>query len=182
METLRRVTDLFLDGVVDYSDDQIAVFDDVFNAMVQQIETQAKALLAQRLAPIAKAPPRIIHHLAFEDLIEVAAPVLSQSEQLDDATLIANARSKSQGHMLAISTRRALSGAVTDVLVELGNEEVVHSTVKNPGAQFTDNGYSALVARAENNDEIAIQLGLRPSIPRAQYLKLIAVASASVPR
>jgi len=180
VETLRRVTDLFIDGVVDYSDDQIAVFDDVFNAMVEQIETQAKALLARRLAPIAKAPPRIIHHLAFEDLIEVAAPVLSQSQQLDDATLIANARSKSQGHMLAISTRPALSGAVTDVLVELGNEEVVHSTVRNPGAEFTDNGYSALVARAETNEEIAIDLGLRPSIPRVQYLKLIAVASASV--
>ncbi|KIZ40651.1 MULTISPECIES: DUF2336 domain-containing protein [Rhodopseudomonas] len=180
VETLRRVTDLFVDGVAHYSEDQVAVFDDVFDALVAQIETQAKALLARRLAPIAKAPPRIIRQLAFEDKIEVAAPVLSQSEQLDDHTLIANARSKSQSHMLAISIRHQLSGAVTDVLVELGNEEVVHSTLNNPGAEFSDNGYSALVARAETNDEIALDLGLRPSIPRAQFLKLIAVASASV--
>jgi hypothetical protein len=180
VETLRRVTDLFLDGIVDYSDEQIAVFDDVFNAMVQQIETKAKTLLAQRLAPVAKAPPRIIQHLAFEDLIEIAAPVLSQSEQLDDATLIANVHSKSQDHLMAISTRRSLSGAVTDALVERGNVGVLQSTVNNPGAQITDTGYSRLVARAERSDELATCLGLRPSIPRPQYLKLIAIASASV--
>jgi uncharacterized protein (DUF2336 family) len=180
VETLRRVTDLFLDGVVDYTEEQIAVFDDVFNCLVKQIEGQAKILLSQRLAPVAKAPPRIIHHLAFEDLVEVAAPVLAQSEQLDDATLIANARSKSQAHLLAISTRRALSGAVTDVLVELGNLEVVQSTVNNPGAEFSENGYSRLVTRAEHDDELATCLALRPSIPRAQYLRLIAIASASV--
>ena len=63
-------------------------------------------LLAQRLAPIPKAPPKIIHTLAFDDLIEVAAPVLSQSERLDDAALMENARNKSQGHLLAISNRK----------------------------------------------------------------------------
>ena len=47
--------------------------------------------------------------------------MLSQSERLDDKTLIENARSKSQAHLLAISTRQALSGAVTDVLVQRGN-------------------------------------------------------------
>lgn len=180
VETLRRVTDLFLNGVLEYSDEQIAVFDDVFNCLVEHIETKAKALLAQRLAPVAKSPPRIIHHLAFEDLIEIAAPVLSQSERLDDATLIANARSKGQGHLLAISTRRTLSGAVTDVLVELGNQDVVQSTVNNPGAQFSETGYSTLIARAEHDDDLATCLGLRPAIPREQYLKLIAIASASV--
>ncbi len=178
VETLRRVTDLYLDGEVDYSDDQVAVFDDVFTCLVRNIECNAKVLLAQRLAQV-KAPPRIIHHLAFEDMIEIAAPVLSQSEQLDDATLIANARTKGQRHMLAISTRRSLSGAVTDVLVELGSQDVVHSTVRNPGAEFSDNGYSILVKRAELDEALATALSQR-SIPRAQVLKMIALASASV--
>jgi uncharacterized protein (DUF2336 family) len=177
VQALRRVTDLFLDAV-DYSDDQIEMFDDVFSCLVENIETNAKALLARRLAPV-KAPPRIIHQLAFEDSIEIAAPVLSQSEQLDDATLIANARAKGQQHMMAISTRRSLSGAVTDVLVELGDHAVVHSTVENPGAEFTDSGYSMLAKRAEQDDHLAGTLGRR-TIPRAQYLKLIAIASASV--
>ena len=50
VETLRRVTDLFLNNTVDYSDEQITVFDDVFNCLIRHIETSAKALLAKRLA------------------------------------------------------------------------------------------------------------------------------------
>ncbi|MBB5047768.1 uncharacterized protein (DUF2336 family) [Rhodopseudomonas rhenobacensis] len=180
VETLRRVTDLFINGAVDYSDDQVALFDDVFACLVRHIEAKARALLAQRLAPIVKAPPRIIRHLASDDLIEVAAPVLTQSTQLDDRALIATARSKSQGHMLAISKRQVLSGAVTEVLVELGNTEVVHSTVNNPGAEFSEQGYSTLAWRVESDDNLSALVGMVSSIPRHHYLKLIAKASVSV--
>ncbi|MBN9005215.1 MAG: DUF2336 domain-containing protein [Rhizobiales bacterium] len=180
VETLRRVTDLFLNHTVDYSDEQITVFDDVFNCLIDHIETSAKALLARRLAPFSKAPPQIIHTLAFDDQIEVAAPVLSESERLSDDALVANARSKSQAHLLAISMRKALSDVVTDVLVERGNDEVVRSTVSNPGAEFSEQGFTRLVARAETNDGIATCVGMRPTIPRHHYLKLIAKASASV--
>jgi uncharacterized protein (DUF2336 family) len=180
VETLRRVTDLYIEGAVDYSDEQVEVFDDVFECLVQHIETKAKQLLAERLAPLAKAPPRIIHHLAFDDLLAIAAPVLSQSQQLDDTMLIDNARRKSQGHMLAISKRQALSGAVTEVLVELGNHEVVHSTVNNPGAEFSEKGYAKLAARVENEDELVSLVGVVAAMPRHHYLKLVAKASASV--
>ena len=180
VETLRRVTDLFLNGAAGYSDDQIEVFDDVYDCLIQSIEASAKVLLAKRLAPIATAPPRIIRTLAFDDLVEVAAPVLSQSERLDDDALMINARTKSQGHLLAISIRKRLSDAVTDVLVERGNDQVIQSVVGNPGAQFSEQGYTRLVSRAEVDDAIAACLGMRPSIPRHHYLKLIAKASASV--
>lgn len=180
VETLRKVTDLFLNGAVDYSDEQIAVFDDIFHCLIQEIEISAKALLATRLAPIPKAPPQLIHTLAFDDVIEVAAPILSQSERLDDAALIENARNKSQAHLLAISKRRILSGAVTDVLVERGNDEVVESAVNNPGAEFSENGFTELVSRAVGDDNLATCLGMRRSIPRHHYLKLIAKASDSV--
>ena len=56
VETLRRVTDLFINGAVDYSDEQIALFDDVFQCLIRHIEISARALLANRLAPIDSAP------------------------------------------------------------------------------------------------------------------------------
>jgi uncharacterized protein (DUF2336 family) len=180
VETLRRVTDLFLNGAVEYSDQQIEVFDDVYDCLIQSMEASAKVLLAKRLAPIATAPPRIIHTLAFDDLVEVAALVLSQSERLDDDALMQSARTKSQGHLLAISIRERLSDAVTEVLVERGNDAVIQSVVGNPGAQFSEQSYKNLVSRAQGDDEIATCLGMRPSIPRHHYLKLIAKASASV--
>jgi uncharacterized protein (DUF2336 family) len=180
VETLRRVTDLFINGAVDFSDEQIGLFDDVFQCLMHHIETSAKTLLANRLAVIDTAPPLTIRALAFDDLIEVAAPVLSKSERLDDSTLIETALNKSQAHLMAISTRRVLSGAVTDVLVSRGSDEVIHSTVNNPGAEFSEGGFTRLVDRAEGNDNLATCLGMRPAIPRHLYLKLLAKASATV--
>jgi uncharacterized protein (DUF2336 family) len=180
VETLRRVTDLFSNGAVHFSDQQIRLFDDLFQCLINHIETSAKALLAHRLAAIDTAPPLTIRALAMDDLIEVAAPVLSRSERLDDETLIETAGSKSQAHLMAISTRRVLSGAVTDVLVQHGNDEVVRSTVNNPGAEFSERGFTRLLDRAEGNDDLASCLGRRPTLPRHLYLKLIAKASATV--
>src|SRR5258705_13786957 len=116
--------------------------------MLDHRETPAKTLLAIRLAPIDTAPPLTIRALAFDDIIEVAGPVLSQSNRLDDKTLVENARSKSQAHLMAISTRKTLSGAVTDVLARRGNDEVIQSTVNNPGAEFTANGFTRLASPA----------------------------------
>jgi uncharacterized protein (DUF2336 family) len=164
VETLRRVTDLFISGAVDYSDDQVGLFDDVFQCLIVHIEVSAKALLSNRLAPIDTAPPLTIRALAFDDLIEVAAPVLSRSERLDDEALIETARNKSQAHLMAISTRRVLSGAVTDVLVLRGNDEVIQSTVNNPGAEFSERSFTRLVDRAAGDDNLATCVGLRPTV------------------
>jgi uncharacterized protein (DUF2336 family) len=180
VETLRRVTDLFINGAVDYSSEQIDLFDDVFQCLMHHIESSARALLANRLAPLGFAPPLTIRALAFDDLIEVAAPVLSGSERLDEDALIETARNKSQAHLMAISLRKVLSRAVTDVLVLRGNDEVIQSTVNNPGAEFSERGFTRLVNRAEGDDDLATCLGMRPTIPRHLYLKLIAKASATV--
>ncbi|MHC2335821.1 DUF2336 domain-containing protein [Bradyrhizobium sp. USDA 4454] len=180
VETLRRVTDLFINGSVNYSDEQIVLFDDVFQCLLEHIESSAKALLANRLAPIDTAPPQTIRTLAFDDLIEVAGPVLTLSPRLDDDTLIEMARSKSQAHLLAISNRKSLSGAVTDVLVLRGNDEVIQSAVNNPGAEFTERGFTRLVSRAEGDENLSTCVGLRPNIPRHLYLKLVAKASDTV--
>jgi uncharacterized protein (DUF2336 family) len=180
VESLRCVTDLFVARAVDYSDEQVGLFDDVFLLLIEKIETSARATLAERLAPVPEAPPRIVRSLAFDDAIEVAGPVLSQSQRLDDVTLIENAKAKSQDHMLAISQRSTLSHAVTDVLVELGNLDVLRSTANNPGADFSEAGFSKMVDRSKDNDDIATIIGMRPSITRPQFINLLARASNHV--
>jgi uncharacterized protein (DUF2336 family) len=182
VETLRRVTDLFMDNAVDYSDDHVRVFDDVFQCLIEQIETSARALLAERLAPIAAAPPKIIRTLALDEVIEVSGPVLSKSERLDEATLMEIASTKGQAHLKAISLRRVLSEALTDVLVTRGDEDVVQSTVSNPGAQLSEGSLADLVTRAERDDDLASCIGLRSDLPRHHYLKLVAKASLTVRR
>ena len=180
IEMLTRITDLFVGGAPRYSEDQVGLFDDVMARLVKTIEAKSRAKLAQRLAPIANAPANVVHMLAFDDDIEVAHSVLSQSERLDERQLLANASSKSQKHLFAISQRKSLSEAVTDVLVERGDREVVHSVIRNTGARFSDAGFRMLVKRSTSDDALATEVGMRSDIPRQHFLLLLEKASSEV--
>jgi uncharacterized protein (DUF2336 family) len=180
IEMLMRVTDLFVGGAPRYSSEQIGVFDDVMVRLVSTIEAKARARLAHRLAPIANAPAQVIRLLAVDDDIEIARPVLSQSERLDDGILVASASTKSQQHLFAIARRKSLSEAVTDLLVERGDRDVVHSVVKNTGARFSDAGFRLLVRRSAGDDDLALVVGMRSDIPRPHFLVLLEKASSAV--
>ncbi|MGB7097181.1 MAG: DUF2336 domain-containing protein [Xanthobacteraceae bacterium] len=180
IEMLTRITDLFVGGAPRYSEDQIGVFDDVMVRLMSTIEAKARAKLANRLAPITNAPASVVHMLAFDDDIEVARAILRQSERLEDPALLANANTKSQQHLFAISQRRILSEAVTDVLVERGDREVVHAVVKNAGARFSDAGFRMLVKRSAGDDDLATIVGMRSDIPRTHFLVLLEKASGAV--
>ena len=177
---LRRISDLFIAGSGRYSPEQIVLFDDVLLRLSDQIEQEARARLAHSLAPMPNAPPRIIRALAFDDAIEVAAPVLTASPVLSEADLVANAKTKSQQHLFAISQRTALTEAVTDVLVDRGDHGVVRSVAKNNGARFSYSGFGRLVERAKDDDVLADTVGARSDIPRHYFLKLLESASAGV--
>src|SRR5947207_8863924 len=145
---LRHLTDLFLVGSDQYSEDEIDLIDDVFVRLVATIEQSSRALLAIRIGPIPFAPPKILRLLACDDAIDVASPVLTQAARLDVDTLIECARTKDQEHLLAISRRKMLPEALTDVLVERGDQQVVLSTAKNAGARFSGKGFDILVKRS----------------------------------
>jgi uncharacterized protein (DUF2336 family) len=180
LRILRRVTDLFVAGSRSYSHEQIALFDDVLQRLAAEIEIKARAKLADRLSAVSNAPPRLMRTLAFDDAIEVAAPVLSRCEQLSDADLVENATTKSQDHLFAIAQRLKLSESVTDVLVERGNERVVRKVAKNEGARFSLAGYEKLTTLARYDRKLTLSLAERSDIPRQYFLKLLEAASASV--
>ena len=177
---LERVADLFAVGSRGYSSEQIALFDDVLQKLAADIEVKARARLANQLAHIDRAPPKLIRSLAFDDEIEVAEPVLVRSQRLSDADLVENAATKSQEHLFAIAQRLKLSEPVTDVLVERGDHRVVHKVVANKGARFSLAGYGKLTIRARRHRKLALALGQRGDLPRQYFLKLLETASASV--
>ena len=177
---LRHLTDFFIIGSDQYSDDEIALIDDVFVRLVATIEQSSRALLAIRLGPLSKAPPKILRILACDNAIDVASPILIHSERLDDPSLIECAKTKSQEHLLAISRRKALAEAVTDVLVERGDQQVVLSTAQNAGARFSNKGFTILVKRSEGDDRLAICVGTRPDTPPQLFQQLLEAASEAV--
>ena len=179
-DILRRVTDLFLAGADNYSDDHVDLFDGVISRIAEKIETKARAELAHRLAPAPNAPPMTVRKLAHDESIEVAGPILSLSNRLSDEDLLAIASGKSQDRLLAISKRTSLSEKVSDVLVTHGNRDVVLSVTRNEGARISDAGYTKLVDQSINDEVLAICVSMRKDIPQEHFNALIAKASEVV--
>src|SRR4249920_2085225 len=85
LETIRRVTELFLASAGSFDAEQVELFDDVLQRLMTTIELRAIADLSarialaeisQQLAPIAQAPPGVVRRLARNDEITIAGPVL----------------------------------------------------------------------------------------------------------
>ena len=179
-EMTRHLTDLFLADANQYSDDEIELIDDVFVRLIAIIEESSRALLASRLGPMPKAPPKVLRALACDDAIFVASSVLMHCESLDDLTVIECAETKSQSHLFAISRRKKLPEAVTDVLVERGDRRVVLSTAQNAGAKFSNKGFAVLVKRSDGDDQLASSVGTRPDLSRELFEQLLESASETV--
>jgi uncharacterized protein (DUF2336 family) len=164
LQALWHATDILIAG--QYSEDQIWTFGEVIGRLAEDIEFAARVQLANKLAPSNNAPVQIVEKFAFDDSIDVAEPVLRQSNRLDSRMLVANARSKSQRHLPAISKRRFISDDVTNVLVMRGAADVVNSVAANDNARLSGSGFFHLLKRSEDDQILAEHLGLREDIPR----------------
>jgi uncharacterized protein (DUF2336 family) len=178
-ETVRRITTLFLDGAPAFSDQHVSVFDQVIGYLIAEIEQQALAELARRLAPIPNAPIGVVTQLAKNDDIDVAGPVLKQSN-IAEPELIRIAESKSQQHLLAIAGRPAVSEALADVIVARGDRDVSRSIATNVEARLSENAFTTLVKRAEQDRVLAERVGARTDIPPRLFRELLLKASEVV--
>jgi uncharacterized protein (DUF2336 family) len=181
-DVLKRVTDLFLVNSEQLSDEHLALFDEVMIKLVAEVDVAARAAFGERVADMQLVPAGLLRQLASDDAIEVAGPVLRRSGAIPEEVLVDSAKTKGQDHLLAISERPSLSERVTDVLVERGDERVALSVAGNPGAKFSETGFSTLVSRTETDDELAVRLWSRADVPRTSLIQLFEIASESVRR
>ena len=84
----------------------------------------------------------------------VAGPVLKQA-RLDEPDLRHIAETKSQAHLLALSTRRGIGEALSEILVARGNRDVARSIANNRDARLSENAFGMLVQRAEQDGTLA---------------------------
>ena len=180
VDTLRRITDLFLTGANRFNDEQIDLFDDVLTQLMVRIEAKALSELSEQLANTSRAPIEVVRRLAHHDEIDVAGPVLARSARLTDQDLIEVAKTKGQEHLLAISGRAQLNESITDVLTNRGNDDVVRRLAGNVGARFSEAGMETLTKRAEYNGGIAELLGRRLDVPLDLLRKLLMRATEAV--
>src|SRR5690606_37928193 len=109
------------------------------------------AVTVERFAEAPDAPHQLIRRLANDEAETVAAPVLSASPVLTEADLIGVVRSRGQGHMRAVSRRAAVSEAVSDAIVERGDDETLGVLLGNEGASLSRAASETAVERARAN-------------------------------
>jgi uncharacterized protein (DUF2336 family) len=180
IDTMRRITDLFVGTANQLNDQQVGLFDDVLGRLIKDIESKAVAELSRRLGPIGNAPLHVVQQLAKHDDIAVAAPILTHSSRLGDKDLVEVANTKTQAHLLAISGRSEIGTTVTDALLERGDHNVFHKLAENQGANFSDNGFATLVKHSEADQQLAEKVGVRSDISPRLFQELLARATETV--
>jgi len=189
LQTIRRVTDLFLLSAGRFDDEQVALFDNVLDRLVRTIEIRAVAdvsarialaELSSQLALIPQAPPSVIRRLARSDEITIAEPVLSESGRLSEEDLIELARTKPQPHLLAIAGRWWLKDVITDALLARQYPAVSRRVVGNPGARISAAGFAVLLAQAESDPDLAVETGIRTDLPAELRNRLVGAATEAV--
>jgi uncharacterized protein (DUF2336 family) len=189
LETIKRVTDLFLLSAGTFSDEQIELFDNVLDRLVTTIELRAIADISARvalaemssqLAPIAQAPPSIVRRLASHDEITIAGPLLQESSRLSPEDLVEIAKTKSEQHLLAISGRWWLKEIVTDELLARRYPSVSRRVMSNPGARVSAAGFSMVLNQAISDPELAVAAGIRIDLPSELRQELLLNATEKV--
>lgn len=165
LSILRRVTDLFVERVETYTNDHVAVFDEVMGRLVGKAERPALVELSGRLAPVEKAPMNVIDRLARHDDIAISGPILLKSSALKDQTLAAIAKEKSEKHLSAIAGREQLGESVTDVLVDRCSSELACKVTGNKGAHLSEIGFVKLINRAKGDKVLAAAIETRTDLP-----------------
>ena len=189
LQTIQRVTDLFLLSAGRFTDEQVALFDSVLDRLVSTIELRAiadvsariaLAELSSQLALIPQAPPSVIRRLARSDEITIAGPVLSESGRLSEDDLIELAQTKPQPHLLAIAGRWWLKDVVTDALLARRYPAVSRRVVGNPGARISAAGFALVLAQAESDPDLAVEAGIRTDLPADLRSRLVEAATEAV--
>ena len=161
---LRELTDRFF-GTPQHGAAESEAYGAVLSQLTDAMEKAVRAELAERFAPLAHAPSVLVNRLAHDEEPGVASPVLEASPVLTDEDLLAVIRRRSQGHMQAVSRRQEVSEAVSDAIVEHGNDETLGVLLANDRARLSRQASEAAVDRARLNPGLHEVTVNRASLP-----------------
>lgn len=167
-ELLLRLSDLFIAaerGEGARAAEQMRQdFARIAEVLLNQLDVEVRREFAERFARHPGAPAQVMAKLAH-DVIEVARPVLSRSEAVEEADLVAVALMRSQAHLEALSVRATVAEEVADALVLRGDDEVLVSLARNLGARFSREAFERLADRSEEVAELREPLVDRADTP-----------------
>lgn len=173
---LKALTDLYLSAGEARGERVSFLYGDIALRVLDQVEGDSQASLAERVCHDDLVPLELLRHLAKQDL-ETAAPVLQYSPVLQSDDLAAIAATASMGHLGIIAGRSNLAQDVTTVLVDRGDQDVLSKVAANLTASFADASFVKLVEKAGADAHIQALLLERPDLSDEAGLKLLPLLS-----
>jgi uncharacterized protein (DUF2336 family) len=158
------VSDLFFDETKVLTERERVLMTDILRQLIHDVEMSIRCTLAERLADQRAAPRELIVELA-NDRIEVAHPILSRSDALQDLELVEIIRHRTLEHRLAVTVRKSVSEVVSDALIETDNADVISSLLENPNARISKAALDYLVEESKRVDRYQNPLLNRNDLP-----------------
>ncbi len=158
------------------SDSERRIAEDIFRALVKDVEVRVRESLATHLKNSPDLPRDVALALA-KDVDSVALPMLKFSEVLTDEDLIEIVRDQSETRQVAIAQRRAVSSRVADALIDTGNEKAVARLVANEGADLSKKSLNRVMNEYEESVAVSDSLARRPNMPASVSEHLIEILS-----
>ena len=149
---LRELTEHFFGGS-SRTPTEDKLYDAVLVKLADDMESAVRAELSARFANAPDAPHTLIRRLA-NDEAAVAGAVLAASPVLTDEDLLGVVRRHGQDHLRAVSARPSVSEAVSEVIVERGDDETLGTLLRNDGARLSRKASEAAVERAKVNPDL----------------------------
>ncbi len=178
-ELLRDVTDVFLEAAPEYTEVERSHFGEILGKVSSCMDIAVRRRLAEQFADQPNAPHGLIRQLA-NDEPSVATCVLQNSTVLQDADLIAIAHSKNQEKLGVIASRPAVSQALSESIVENGNDSVVVRLISNDGASISRRTFLRVVERSETSEVLQAPLVARADLPADMINDMFAFVSGDL--
>jgi uncharacterized protein (DUF2336 family) len=160
---LRELTDHFF-GSSTRTETEDALYGAVLTRLTADMEVAVRAELSARFATAPDAPHNLIRRLA-NDEAAVAGAVLASSPVLTDEDLLSVVRKHGQDHLRAVSARPSVSEAISDVIVERGDDVTLGTLLRNDGARLSRQASETAIERAKINPALHEAAVERASLP-----------------
>jgi uncharacterized protein (DUF2336 family) len=162
-ELLHDVTDMFFNSSQDRSELEGNMFGELMAKVAYELDVEVRKELTTRFKG-GDAPRSLAVALANDQEISVAGPILRRSTSLSQADLISVVETRGNAHRLMVTGRSDVSEALSDALVNYGDDNVVAALVRNEAAKVSHETIGRIVERAAYSPVLQEPLVNRKSI------------------
>lgn len=165
----KRVTDVVCLPSSEITPQERHLAGDLLVEMLLEGDSELRRKCARRVAALTEPPHRVLRLLA-RDEIDIAQPILEDSDALTDADLVEIVRATTVEHRLVLARRDRLSELVVQALIEPREPAVLRAALNNEKARFYYRTLDQAIVMSRQDPELARLILRRPEMRPSQAL------------